>query len=105
MTFSRREVLKMLEGCDLTGFQKEVLVVTAGIERGKVMTYGEVAEKMGNPRAYRAVGTALGKNPLAPRIPCHRVIRSNGKIGNYSGKGGSRTKLMLLTEEGALKSE
>lgn len=102
MPLSRSEILKMLDGYDLTDFQKEVLVVTGGIEKGKVLTYKQVAEKTGHGKAYRAVGSALKKNPLAPTIPCHRVIKSDGDLGNYSGTGGRRKKRELLLSEGAI---
>ena len=55
---------------------------------------------IGKPLAVRAVANAIGKNPLAPQIPCHRVIRSDGSLGGYSGKGGIKTKRLLLKKEG-----
>jgi len=70
------------------------------IPRGKVKTYSEVAKAIGKPLAVRAVANAIGKNPLAPQIPCHRVIRSDGSLGGYSGKGGIKTKRLLLKKEG-----
>ncbi len=70
------------------------------IPYGTVKTYSEVAKKIGKPYSYRAVANAIGKNPFPPLIPCHRVIRSDGSLGGYSGKGGSRTKKMLLKKEG-----
>ena len=92
----------MLDGYRMTAFQKDVLVATAQIEKGEVLTYKQVAERIGRPRAYRAVGTALSKNPVAPRIPCHRVVRSDGDTGNYSGKGGRKGKRAMLAGEGAI---
>ena len=62
-------------------------------------TYGAIAAYLGT-KAVRAVGTAVGKNPYAPKVPCHRVVPSSGKIGNYSGEGGVATKIALLKEEG-----
>ena len=59
-------------------------------------TYSEVAKSIGKPLAVCAVANAIGKNPLAPQIPCHRVIRSDGTLGGYSGKGGIKTKRLLL---------
>jgi methylated-DNA-[protein]-cysteine S-methyltransferase len=59
-----------------------------------------VAKGIGKPLAVRAVANAIGKNSYAPTIPCHRVIRSDGSIGGYSGKGGIKTKKMLLKKEG-----
>ena len=59
-----------------------------------------MAKGIGKPLAVRAVANAIGKNPYAPRIPCHRVIRSDGSLGGYSGKGGITTKKFLLKREG-----
>jgi O-6-methylguanine DNA methyltransferase len=81
-------------------FGKRVYAVVAKIPKGKVMTYAEVARKAGKPRASRAVGYWMSKN-FDPKIPCHRVIRSDGKIGNYN-RGGSKKKLEILRKEGAL---
>jgi methylated-DNA-[protein]-cysteine S-methyltransferase len=81
------------------GFQTKVLRATAAIPYGEVRSYGEVAEEAGNPRAYRAAGSALGRNPLAPIVPCHRVVQSGGRVGNYGG--GPEMKRALLKLEGA----
>ena len=70
------------------------------IPKGKVKTYSQVAKGIGHPTAVRAVANAIGKNPYAPRVPCHRVIRSDGSLGGYSGKGGVKTKKLLLKKEG-----
>ena len=70
------------------------------IPRGSVKTYAQVAKAIGKPLAVRAVANAIGKNPYAPKIPCHRVIRSDGSLGGYSGKGGVKTKRFLLQKEG-----
>jgi O-6-methylguanine DNA methyltransferase len=70
------------------------------IPAGKTLTYKELAKKIGNPKAVRAVANAVGANPLAPFIPCHRVVRSDGSLGGYSGKGGTKTKRALLQKEG-----
>ena len=83
-----------------TKFQLKVWNYLKKIPRGKVKTYSEVAEAIGKPLAVRAVANAIGKNPLAPQIPCHRVIRSDGSLGGYSGKGGIKTKRLLLKKEG-----
>ena len=83
-----------------TPFQLKVWNYLKKIPRGKVKTYSEVAKSIGKPLAVRAVANAIGKNPLAPQIPCHRVIRSDGSLGGYSGKGGIKTKRLLLKKEG-----
>ena len=81
-------------------FQQKVWLACASIPKGEVRTYGWIAQKIGKPGASRAVGTALGKNPFAPVIPCHRVVRSDGSLGGYSGEGGLKTKASLLKKEG-----
>ena len=80
-----------------TKFQLKVWNYLKKIPRGKVKTYFEVAKSIGKPLAVRAVANAIGKNPLAPQIPCHRVIRTDGSLGGYSGKGGIKTKRLLLS--------
>ena len=81
-------------------FQVKIWVYLSKIPRGTVKTYSQVAKAIGKPLAVRAVANAIGKNPYAPRIPCHRVIRSDGSLGGYSGKGGVKTKRLLLKKEG-----
>lgn len=83
---------------NLTKFEKEVLEEVKKIPTGKVIIYQDVAKKIGNPKAVRAVGNALNKNPNAPNIPCHRVVRSDGSMGGY--KGGFKKKIALLKKEG-----
>ena len=85
----------------LTAFQQRVLHATADIPRGQVRTYGQIAAAIGAPGAARAVGTALARNPVPIIIPCHRVVRAGGKLGNY-GAGGEPMKRRLLDREGAL---
>jgi len=85
----------------VTPFQQEVYKALDLIPKGRVTTYGAIASYLGT-KAVRAVGTAVGKNPNAPKVPCHRVVPSTGKIGNYSGEGGVTTKIRLLKEEGVL---
>lgn len=82
------------------GFYRRVLRATARVPFGEVITYGEAADRAGNPRAFRAAGTALGSNPIPIVVPCHRVIRAGGAIGNYGG--GPQMKRYLLELEGAL---
>jgi len=86
----------------LTPFQQQVLLAALQIPRGQVYTYADIARKIGNPKAVRAVGQALGRNPVPIIIPCHRVIASDGKLGGYSGGGGLAAKRKLLVLEGAL---
>ena len=83
-----------------TRFQLKVWAYLRKIPRGTVKTYSQVAKGIGKPLAARAVANAIGKNPYAPKIPCHRVIRSDGSLGGYSGKGGLKTKKFLLKREG-----
>ena len=85
-----------------TKFQVKVWVFLMKIPRGSIKTYSQVAKAIGRPKAIRAVGNAIGKNPHPIRIPCHRVIRSNGSLGGYSGKGGIKTKRFLLKKEGII---
>ena len=86
----------------LTAFQQQVLQATQQIPRGRIATYMDIARKIGKPKAVRAVGQALGRNPIPIVIPCHRVIASDGTLGGYSGGGGLETKAKLLQLEGAL---
>ena len=83
-----------------TKFQVKVWSYLAKIPPGTVKTYSQVAKGIGKRFAVRAVANAIGKNPNAPQIPCHRVIRSDGSLGGYSGKGGIRSKKLLLKREG-----
>jgi methylated-DNA-[protein]-cysteine S-methyltransferase len=82
------------------GFYRRVLRATARVPFGEVITYGQAARRAGNPRAFRAAGTALGSNPIPIIVPCHRVIQAGGAIGNYGG--GPQMKRFLLELEGAL---
>jgi methylated-DNA-[protein]-cysteine S-methyltransferase len=87
---------------ELTPFQRSVLQTARHIPPGTVWTYGQVARAIGRPKASRAVGQALGRNPLPIVIPCHRVIASDGSLGGYSGGGGLTSKRLLLGLEKAL---
>jgi O-6-methylguanine DNA methyltransferase len=80
-------------------FKDKVCSVVSGIPRGKTMTYAEVARRAGNPRAYRSVGNILNKN-RDPKIPCHRVIRSDGTLGGYNR--GAKMKEKILRGERAI---
>ena len=81
-------------------FGDRVRAVVREIKKGETMTYGEVAKRAGAPGAARAVGTIMANN-YDKTVPCHRVIRADGKIGNYN-RGGSTRKRELLKAEGAL---
>ena len=83
-----------------TTFQIKTWSYLRKIPKGTVKTYSQVANAIGKPSAIRAVASAIGKNPYPPKIPCHRVIRSDGSLGGYSGKGGIKTKRLLLKKEG-----
>jgi methylated-DNA-[protein]-cysteine S-methyltransferase len=83
----------------LTDFQRDVLEATRTIPRGEVRTYGWVAREIGRPGAVRAVGSALGHNPIPLVIPCHRVVQGDWRLGQYSG-GGPEAKRQVLAAEG-----
>ena len=83
-----------------TDFQKKVWAEIKKIPKGKTISYKELAIKIGKPKAYRAVANACAKNPLLEIIPCHRVIRGDGKMGGYMGKKGIKRKIRLLESEG-----
>ena len=83
-----------------TSFQQKVWAALRTIPRGEVRTYTDIAIQIGHPSSARAVANACGKNPYAPEVPCHRVIRSDGSIGGYSAEGGSEKKRAMLREEG-----
>jgi methylated-DNA-[protein]-cysteine S-methyltransferase len=82
------------------GFFRRVLEVTAGIDYGEVLTYTEVATRAGSPRAVRATGNGLGSNPMPVVVPCHRVVRTGGGLGGYTG-GIERKEFLLGLERGA----
>ncbi|OGO43642.1 MAG: hypothetical protein A2Z04_01990, partial [Chloroflexi bacterium RBG_16_57_9] len=85
-----------LDLSQLTPFQQSVLQTIRHIPMGSVWTYGQVAQAIGRPKASRAVGQAVGRNPVLIVIPCHRVITSQGNLGGYSGGGGLASKKLLL---------
>lgn len=82
-------------------FYQAVWKACAEIPRGQVRTYGWIARRVGKPAAARAVGRALGRNPFAPRVPCHRVVGADGRMTGYSGAGGVARKRRMLKAEGA----
>ena len=83
-----------------TKFQIKVWKYLRTIPKGNVKTYKQVAIGINKPKSARAVANACGKNPYAPKIPCHRVIRSDGSLGGFSAPGGTNTKKKLLKKEG-----
>jgi O-6-methylguanine DNA methyltransferase len=83
----------------MSAFREKVRTIVRNIPKGKTMTYREVAEKAGNPKAARAVGAVMRAN-YDSSVPCHRVIKSDGSLGNYN-RGGNREKRRLLVQEGA----
>ena len=93
----RRDFVLPLDFRLARGFRREVLARLVMIDYGQTETYGQVAKATGHPRAVRAVGTACATNPLPVIVPCHRVLRSDGKLGGYVG--GLHTKAALLSLE------
>lgn len=86
---------------DVPPFHQQVYAIARAIPPGRTLTYGEVARRLGDPGASRAVGQALGANPFAPVVPCHRVLAAGGRSGGFSAEGGAATKLRMLEIEGA----
>ena len=89
---------------DTPAFNRRVYAIARAIPPGETMTYGEIAERLGDRSLARAVGQALGENPCPIVMPCHRVLAANGGTGGFSGHGGVAIKLKLLTIEGAQPS-
>ena len=111
LEFTRKWLVDYFEGkasslpyfCEksLTVFQRKVLrYLRDKTTIGETITYSELATAVGHPNASRAVGSVMAMNPWPILIPCHRVVRSDGAIGNYSGEGGASTKIRLLMHEG-----
>ncbi|MEK9144765.1 MAG: MGMT family protein [Elusimicrobiota bacterium] len=94
-------LIKKME--DWPPFYRKVWRACAEIPKGQVRTYGWIARRIGSPKAARAVGQALGKNPFAPVVPCHRVVGADGSLTGFSAKGGLAAKRRLLVAEGALR--
>jgi len=92
--------MRKIDWSKYTPFQQKVYKAILKIPKGQVWTYGQVAKKIGMPKAARAVGGALSRNMDAPFIPCHRVVASNGDMRGYSAPGGISKKLKLLKSEG-----
>ncbi len=93
-----------LDLADAPEFERRVYAAAQAIPPGEVRTYGELAEAIGSPGSARAVGRALGRNPVPIVIPCHRILASAGGIGGFSAPGGVSTKLKMLEIEGAKRS-
>lgn len=85
----------------MSDFNRRVFAIARTIPPGATLTYGEVAERLGDRNLARDVGQALGENPIPIIVPCHRVLAAGGKTGGFSGRGGVVTKLRLLEIEGA----
>jgi methylated-DNA-[protein]-cysteine S-methyltransferase len=90
-----------LDGC--TDFHKRIYAALLNVGWGKTTTYGALAAEVGTPDAARAIGQAMGRNPLPIIIPCHRVLASGGRIGGFSSPGGTTTKERLLVLEGVVR--
>jgi methylated-DNA-[protein]-cysteine S-methyltransferase len=86
---------------DVPEFHRRVYEIARAIPPGRTLTYGEVAKALGDPGAARAVGQALGANPFAPVVPCHRVLAAGSRGGGFSAEGGTATKLKMLEIEKA----
>ena len=96
---TREEVLKKMK--EHTPFRQAVWKACMRIPEGQTRSYKWIAQQIGRPGAVRAVGSALGKNPFAPVVPCHRVIKSDGTMGGFSAPGGVSAKIKLLKKEKA----
>ncbi|MCM2267924.1 MAG: MGMT family protein [Elusimicrobiales bacterium] len=94
---TRKKVLNEMK--KYTPFQQAVWKACMSIPRGQTRSYKWLAQRIGRPGAARAVGSALGRNPFAPVVPCHRVISSDGTLGGFSAPGGLKAKLRLLKAE------
>jgi methylated-DNA-[protein]-cysteine S-methyltransferase len=82
-------------------FERSVYEIARTISPGEVITYGEIAKRLGDPTAAQAVGAALGQNPFPIVVPCHRVVGAGTKLGGFSAPGGARTKRRMLAIEGS----
>ncbi len=83
-------------------FVLDVLEQLRKVPPGEVVTYGEIARRLGKPNASRAVGTACARNPVTIIVPCHRIVPKSGGVGNYTSEGGPKVKVKLLEREGAI---
>ncbi|WP_406857013.1 methylated-DNA--[protein]-cysteine S-methyltransferase [Alsobacter sp. KACC 23698] len=94
-----------LDMAGVPDFHKAVYAVALSIPPGRTLTYGDIARRLGDPEAARAVGQALGRNPFPIIVPCHRVLAANGRPGGFSAHGGRSTKLRMLAIEGFMGNE
>jgi methylated-DNA-[protein]-cysteine S-methyltransferase len=94
-----------IDSAGVPDFHRRVYAVARGIRPGATLTYGEIAERLGDRSLARDVAEALGQNPTPIIVPCHRVLAAGGKMGGFSAPGGVRTKLRLLSIEGAQYGE
>lgn len=102
LTGQRRDLCEVpLDMAGVSPFHQQVYAIARAIPPGSTRTYGDVAEQLGSKGLSRAVGQALGLNPFAPVVPCHRVLAAGGKAGGFSAGGGAVTKLRMLEIEGA----
>jgi methylated-DNA-[protein]-cysteine S-methyltransferase len=90
-----------LDMAQVPPFNRKVYEVARTVPPGRTITYGEIAARLGEKRMAREVGQALGENPFAIVVPCHRVVAAGGKLGGFSARGGTQTKLRMLAIEGA----
>jgi methylated-DNA-[protein]-cysteine S-methyltransferase len=103
LTGEHRPLLELdLDMARLTPFQRRAYAIARAIPPGQTRTYGEIAQALGDPGLARAVGQAMGHNPFAPVVPCHRVLAAGQKPGGFSASGGALTKLRMLAIEGAV---
>ncbi len=86
-------------------FHRRVYDIVRCIPPGQTLTYGDIARRLGLPGSAQAVGRAMGRNPFAPIVPCHRVLAAGGKDGGFSAHGGVGTKRRMLVIEGVLAEE
>ena len=84
----------------MTQFQSECYEALKKVPPGKVITYSGIASMIGRPKAHRAVGSAMNKNPFAPKVPCHRVVKSNGDLGGFATN--IQVKIKRLQKEGVM---
>jgi|TARA_B000000475_G_scaffold137165_1_gene110498 methylated-DNA-[protein]-cysteine S-methyltransferase len=87
----------------MTRFQSDCYEALKKVPKGKVITYAGLARMIGRPKAHRAVGSAMNKNPYAPQVPCHRVVKSNGDLGGFATD--IEVKIKRLQEEGVMVSD